>query len=68
MASKKSKHGFQAFGRFQLHKALRAEIQQAEQELKDAPDEEERARAQAKLDDLRRESDEADKHAGEWLF
>ncbi len=61
-------HGFQAFGRSELHKALRAEIRQAEQKLNNATDEEERARAQAKLEELHRERDEARTHSGKWLF
>jgi hypothetical protein len=68
MASERGEFGFQAFGRFELYRALRAEIREAEKQLCDAADEEERARAQEKLNELRRERGEADKHGGEWLF
>ena len=61
-------NGFQAGGRSALRRALRAEIRQVERDLQNAAGDEERARAQSKLDELHRERDEVRKHSGKWLF
>lgn len=68
MSSNSRSHGFQAWGAVELHEAIRAEIQQAEQLLREPKDEVGRGEAQEKLDSLRRELDLAINHGRKWLF